>query len=147
MKQATAYFIPSLCSFIPGAWKVDGTYTEESWPEDAVEVSEEDAATYWRTTPPAGKILGVVNGMPGWVDIPPPTHDELVAEAENDKQNLIERANIYMNGKQWPGKAALGRLKGDELAQYNAWLDYLDAIEAVDVTTAPEITWPVQPTV
>ncbi|WP_275219723.1 tail fiber assembly protein, partial [Citrobacter freundii] len=25
--------------------------------------------------------------------------------------------------------------------QYNAWLDYLDALEAVDTSTAPDITW------
>ncbi len=31
-----------------------------------------------------------------------------------------------MNSKQWPGKAAIGRLKGEELAQYNLWLDYLE---------------------
>lgn len=147
MTQATAYFIPSLCSFIPAAWKEDGTYTDDTWPDDAIEVSEEDAATYWRATPPTGKILGVVNGMPGWLDIPPPTHAELVVEAEKEKQNLIDRANTYMNKKQWPGKAVLGRLKGDELAQYNVWLDYLDALEAVDVTTAPDIIWPDQPTV
>ncbi|WP_204528018.1 tail fiber assembly protein, partial [Citrobacter cronae] len=31
-------------------------------------------------------------------------------------------------------KAAIGRLKGDELAQYNLWLDYLDALEALDTS-------------
>ncbi|EHU01384.1 hypothetical protein CKS_4137 [Pantoea stewartii subsp. stewartii DC283] len=51
-----------------------------------------------------------------------------------------------MNSRQWPGKAALGRLKGDELAAYNTWLDYLDALYAVDTSKAPDITWPVKPT-
>ncbi|QCT86079.1 phage tail protein [Escherichia sp. E4742] len=50
-----------------------------------------------------------------------------------------------MNSKQWPGKAAIGCMKGDELAQYNLWLDYLDALEAVDTSTAPEIDWPEEP--
>lgn len=50
-----------------------------------------------------------------------------------------------MNAKQWPGKAAIGRLKGDELAQYNLWLDYLDALEAVETSRAPDINWPVPP--
>ncbi len=47
-----------------------------------------------------------------------------------------------MNSKQWPGKAAIGRLKGDELTQYNLWLDYLDAPELVDTFGAPDIEWP-----
>lgn len=42
-----------------------------------------------------------------------------------------------MNSRQWPGKAAIGRLKGDDLTQYNLWLDYLDALEAVDTSSAP----------
>ncbi|OZU14665.1 hypothetical protein CCO49_23710 [Salmonella enterica subsp. arizonae serovar 47:z4,z23:-] len=51
-----------------------------------------------------------------------------------------------MNSKQWPGKVAIGRLKGDELVQYNFWLDYLDEVTAVDTSTAPDISWPPVPT-
>ncbi|ECG6088545.1 phage tail protein [Salmonella enterica subsp. enterica serovar Blukwa] len=47
-----------------------------------------------------------------------------------------------MHSKQWPRKTAIGRLKRDELAQYNLWLDYLDGLEEVDPSTAPDITWP-----
>lgn len=50
-----------------------------------------------------------------------------------------------MNSKQWPGKAAIGRLKGDDLAKYNLWLDYLDALEAIDTASAPDIKWPTLP--
>ncbi len=46
-----------------------------------------------------------------------------------------------------PGKAAIGRLKGEELAQYNLWLDYLDALELVDTSSAPDIEWPTPPAV
>lgn len=52
-----------------------------------------------------------------------------------------------MNSKQWAGKAAIGRLKGEELAQYNLWLDYLDALELVDTSGAPDIEWPTPPAV
>ncbi|STP21007.1 tail fiber assembly protein [Escherichia coli] len=47
---------------------------------------------------------------------------------------MINQVNEYINSKQWPGKAAIGRLKGEELAQYNLWLDYLDALELVDTS-------------
>ena len=33
----------------------------------------------------------------------------------------------------------------DELAQYNLWLDYLDALDAIDTSKAPDITWPTPP--
>lgn len=71
--------------------------------------------------------------------------EQLIAKAQATKANRIDAANNYMNSKQWPGKAALGRLKGDELTQYGLWLDYLDALEAVDISTAPEVNWPVKP--
>ncbi|HFU4157886.1 TPA: tail fiber assembly protein, partial [Escherichia coli] len=70
-----------------------------------------------------------------------------LSEAERKKQALINRVNEYINSKQWPGKAAIGRLKGEELAQYNLWLDYLDALELVDTSSAPDIEWPTPPAV
>ncbi len=39
------------------------------------------------------------------------------------------------------------RFKDDELAQYNLWLDYLDALELVDSSSAPDIEWPTPPAV
>ncbi|WP_137647990.1 tail fiber assembly protein, partial [Escherichia albertii] len=77
----------------------------------------------------------------------PLTHEEQLSEAERKKQALINRVNEYINSKQWPGKAAIGRLKGEELAQYNLWLDYLDALELVDTSSAPDIEWPTPPAV
>ncbi|WP_087878750.1 tail fiber assembly protein [Citrobacter freundii] len=65
-----------------------------------------------------------------------------VSEAGNKKRLLINEANEYINSKQWPGKAAIGRLKDDELAQYNLWLDYLDALDVVDTSNPTDIAWP-----
>lgn len=69
--------------------------------------------------------------------------ESAISAAENKKRFLIIEAREYIDSKQWIGKAAIGRLKGDELAQYNLWLDYLDALEAVDASMAPDINWPV----
>ena len=71
--------------------------------------------------------------------------DQLIHAALLEKQGRISSANYTMNSKQWPGKAAIGRLKDDELAKYNVWLDYLDALYAVDVSNAPDIKWPTEP--
>ena len=70
-------------------------------------------------------------------------HEKQSAELEN--QQLINQASDYMNSKQWPGKVAIVLLKGEELAQYNLWMEYLDALEAVDTSGAQDINWPESP--
>ncbi|HAJ3970474.1 TPA: tail fiber assembly protein, partial [Escherichia coli] len=59
----------------------------------------------------------------------------------------ISAANGYIDGKQWPSKLALGRLNDAEKSEFNAWLDYLDALELVDTSSAPDIEWPTPPAV
>lgn len=141
----SAYFVPSIPTFIPESWKKDGSYSDETWPSDAILVSDEIASKYWMVTPPDGKRLGSVKGNPAWVDIPPPTQEELISQAETERKRRVLDANEFMNSKQWPGKAAIGRLKGDELASYNLWLDYLDALLSLDVSSAPNVKWPGRP--
>ncbi|MGS8006406.1 tail fiber assembly protein [Escherichia coli] len=121
----------------------DSTYI----PQGVCEISFEEYSTFAGVAWPEGKILGTDSSgrRPAWVDAPPLTQQEAVVAAEAQKQALIEQANEYMNSKQWPGKAAIGRLKGDELAQYNLWLDYLDALAAIETSTAPDIKWPQAP--
>lgn len=82
---------------------------------------------------------------PVWENKPPLTHEEQVAIAEAQKITLTGQANDYMSDKQWPGKAAMGRLTDAAKEQYNLWLDYLDALEAVETSSAPDINWPESP--
>ncbi|HHE4652411.1 TPA: tail fiber assembly protein [Morganella morganii] len=76
---------------------------------------------------------------------PPPTKEQLIAKAEYDKQALI--AEVQSETQLLQTKLALGRISDNEKARLNAWLDYLDELEAVDVSTAPDIIWPVKPEV
>lgn len=71
--------------------------------------------------------------------------DAQIKLADNEKSRLIQEANDYINSKQWPGKATMGRLKDTEKAQYNAWLDYLDALAVVDTSNTVDIHWPEPP--
>ncbi|EEQ4274878.1 tail fiber assembly protein, partial [Escherichia coli] len=93
------------------------------------------------------KIVSNQEGYPVLTEQPPLSKENLIALAELKKGKLINEANEHMNSRQWPGKAAIGRLKGEELAQYNLWLDYLDALELVDTSSAPDIEWPTPPAV
>lgn len=137
-------YSPSENAFYASTLK--STYeSNNTWPHDALDISDESAAEFM-AEPPEGMIrVAGPDGFPVWEVKPEPSHADQIAAADAEKQSLIDQANEYINSKQWPGKAALGRLKGDELAQYNAWLDYLDALEAVDTSTAPDITWPDKP--
>ncbi|WP_250215244.1 tail fiber assembly protein [Escherichia coli] len=121
--------------------------SEGTWPDDVIKISFEVFSEF-SGTPPEGMIRMVgKDGLPEWQPIPPLTKEQLAVLAEEAKQNRIATANDYMNSKQWPGKAAIGRLNGGELEQYNLWLDYLDALDVVDISSAPDINWPATPEV
>lgn len=78
---------------------------------------------------------------------PEPGYDELVQQAETQKQGLIDQANDYISSNQWPSKLALGRLSDADKVSFNLWLDYLDTLEAVDTSSASDINWPELPAV
>ncbi|EOC1089963.1 tail fiber assembly protein [Cronobacter sakazakii] len=114
------------------------------WPDKGVEV-DEDVFSEFRDPPP-GKVRSAdKKGRPCWADAPTPSQAQLIAIADGTRDGLIAEANAVMNSRQWPGKAALGRLKADEIKQYGVWLDYLDALAAVDTANAPDIEWPEKP--
>lgn len=75
----------------------------------------------------------------------PPTqersHDELVADAEQKKQSLIDAAMVNISVIQL--KLQAGRkLTQEETTRLNVVLDYIDAVTATDTSTAPDVIWP-----
>lgn len=78
-----------------------------------------------------------------WVTDKAAKKESDIAAAEAQKQYLIAEVNAETQILQT--KLALKRIKADELELLNAWLDYLDLLEAVDTTTAPDIGWPQKP--
>ena len=78
----------------------------------------------------------------------PPTqersHDELVADAEQKKQSLLDAAMANISMIQL--KLQAGRkLTQEETTRLNVVLDYIEAVTATDTSTAPDIIWPVFP--
>lgn len=80
-----------------------------------------------------------------WVPDFEAKHASDVAAARSQCQSLVDAANAFMNNRQWPGKAAIGRLNGVDLELYGLWLDYLDELNSVDIYAAPDVLWPEQP--
>lgn len=143
-----AFFVPDGENgpyFIPEYLKYDGTYTDDSWPASALLMTDAETATYWKQSPPDGKVLGVDENRPAWVDTPPLTPEQLIQIADNDKSAYITYANAIINDNQWSSRLILGRLSDNDKVRFNAWLDYIDEVQNIDTSKAPIKKWPTQP--
>lgn len=89
----------------------------------------------------------------GWIAIsykeamklanPPKTKEQLIAEAEAQKQHLIAEAS--QKTQMWQTQLLLGVITEEDKASLKGWMLYVQHVQAVDVSTAPDITWPVNP--
>ncbi|EQA1419940.1 tail fiber assembly protein, partial [Escherichia coli] len=90
--------------------------------------------------------IGWVYSDGGFTAPPTPerSHDELVADAEQKKQSLLDAAMVNISVIQL--KLQAGRkLTQEETTRLNVVLDYIEAVTATDTSTAPDIIWPVFP--
>ena len=71
------------------------------------------------------------------------TREQLSAEALQKKEMLIESARVRISI--WQTKLMLGRLSDDERDWLNKWLDYIDAVQAIDTSAGSGLVWPVPP--
>ncbi|WP_029696689.1 tail fiber assembly protein [Siccibacter turicensis] len=115
--------------------------TETGEPQEITHPGEYSAGT--TTSAPATRF-DVWNGSE-WVTDSAALMTAAVKEAEQTKASLRSYANAFINEQQWPSRLALGRLSEDEKTDFNGWLDYLDVLEMVDISSAPEINWPTRP--
>ena len=75
---------------------------------------------------------------------PPPTQEELIQAAENERQRLLAAADAVM--LDWRTELMLGEISDANKAKLSAWMAYKNEVKAVDVTTDPEhVNWPVTP--
>lgn len=76
--------------------------------------------------------------------VPKPSQEELIASAEKEQSSRLDAAKSAITI--WQTKLLMGRkLSEAESTQLNAWMDYIDAVTAIDTSTAPDITWPTAP--
>lgn len=79
-----------------------------------------------------------------WVTDNTAAHVADIAAAEAQRQQLLVVAQQSITV--WQTKLLMGRkLTENESNKLNIWMDYIDALEAVDVSTAPSIEWPAIP--
>lgn len=111
-----------------------GGDSDWSPPDDYIAVQSDTAQIGWTYSD------GKFSSPP----IPEKAHDELMLEAEAEKQYRLDYASSKITV--WQTKLLMGRtLTASESAQLNTWMDYIDALEAIDTSTAPDIVWPEMP--
>ncbi|HEF8772492.1 TPA: tail fiber assembly protein [Providencia stuartii] len=74
---------------------------------------------------------------------PPISKEQLIAEAEQQKQSLLAEANNAIAPLQ--DAVDLGMAIDEEEAQLTAWKKYRVLLNRIDISTAPEINWPEKP--
>ncbi len=128
-------------AFIP-AEMVD-EYKVAGWAiDDLVEACEDILPFYGKA--PTGKIRGVRdNGMPAWVDLPPPTHEELIAGTNAEKSRLKAIADSEIEWRQ--DAINDGSASDKEITALASWRKYRVALMRVDTSNSLEIVWPVAP--
>lgn len=112
------------------------------WPDKGVDIGEDEFQGL--INPPEGKVVASDdNGMPVLVNIPPLTKEQLIARFEEQKNVLLENARSIISI--WQTKLMLSRISEDELKSLNEWLDYIEALSAIDTDSASDIVWPTSP--
>ncbi|WP_248908344.1 tail fiber assembly protein [Escherichia coli] len=114
-----------------------------NWPADLIEITHELHLQFCGAAP-SGKKLGSVDGKPAWVDIPPPTMEELISTAENERQRLLASADAVM--LDWRTELMLGEISDTNRAKLSEWLAYKNEVKSWDIKTDPEnVIWPELP--
>ncbi len=116
-----------------------------NWPEDVKPITDAAWTTYCAQGP-EGKMRGADSqGLPCWVDIPPPSKAQAVEAAKVDKSQRLALATKKIAPLQ--DAQELGIASVDEQAQLLAWKRYRVLINRVDAEAAPDIEWPPVPEV
>lgn len=111
-----------------------------SWAENGKWVDESVFTEFAISPAPAGKMrVADKNGLPKWGDLPKPTKEQLIAEAEQQKQSLADEAeeNITLLER----KVRLRMATAAEKNLLAAWEIYSIKVADIDTSQAPDINW------
>lgn len=78
-----------------------------------------------------------------WVTDEDAQKNAQMLEADKQKSALLAEAQSTIS--LWQTELQLGIISDDDKASLIAWMKYIQALNAVDVSTAPDIEWPVKP--
>lgn len=84
-------------------------------------------------------------GRRKWVTDSAAKHQGDIADAEQYRQALLVNADDLTSD--WRVELMLGDISEENKKKLSSWISYKAAVKAVDVSTAPDVSWPVKPAV
>ncbi|HCS5798136.1 TPA: tail fiber assembly protein [Escherichia coli] len=111
-------------------------------PDDSVEITDERYAELIDGIE-SGKLLSADNNGYPILGDPELTDEQQIDEANIVKNGLLEDAMATIS--LWQTELQLGIISDEDKASLIAWMQYIKAVQAVDTSKAPDITWPVPP--
>ncbi|OCJ24616.1 tail fiber assembly protein [Serratia sp. 14-2641] len=81
----------------------------------------------------------------GWVKNEKKEIEFNIKKSEETRSNLLSDASLKIS--YWQTKLLLGTIKEDEKSILSVWIDYIDAINAIDLSKGNDVVWPDLPTV
>lgn len=136
------YYSASNNAFYPDVLR-DEYEQAGSWPNDLLEISDGDYNALFDGQS-AGKVITAGDdGHPVLTDPPPPTKDQLVAQATALVKSLMAQATAAIAPLQYA--VDLEMATEEEQTRLRKWKKYLVLLSRVDTSRAPDIDLPVKP--
>lgn len=137
------YYSAKTNSFYPESLRVNYE-ASDSFPDDAIMVSESMWLKYAGLQPPMGMMRAAgKDGMPKWVPIPEKTNEDYAKEAEQQKEKIL--SEIINVTQIWQTQLSLKIINDSDKSKLKEWMLYAQKIQSIDVSKAPDIVWPEPP--
>lgn len=139
----------------------DWYQAQDKYQPDTVKIEYEEDGTIIRTSTdistlvPVGRSVAEVKSLPEgfetgeWmfdgksVRKKVKSHEQLVAEAEEQKQTLISAAN--QKTQLWQTQLMLDIITEEDKASLKEWMLYVQEVQAVDPSLRADVVWPTPP--
>jgi hypothetical protein len=133
-KFANGFFYPYALKMV---YESAGT-----WPQSGLDIDDKVYEDF--SVAPSGKVVGSTdNGEPCWVDTPSSSYGELIKAAEQKKAWLLRETNAAIMPLQDAVELVMATEK--EIKQLQDYKKYRISLNRIDISTAPDIDWPLQP--
>lgn len=140
------FFSRSSLGFFPLEWLQDGTYTKETWPNDAIELYPNEVSKYWKVSAPIGKRLSSNrDGRPCWVKNPKPSKKEEIEIQSKIKEILTDEVEKLIKPLERAKKNGIATV--DEIKRLNSLEEYSVMLMRFEPGNLSEVNWPVKPTI
>ncbi|HGM7400351.1 TPA: tail fiber assembly protein [Serratia marcescens] len=110
------------------------------WPDDSIPITDDEYRSLLDGLANGMMLTAGEDGLPVLVPPKPQTQAQLVESAEKEKDYRLKSARVEIN--EWQSELLLGTISDEDKASLQAWLNYIKELKAVDISTAPDISWP-----